>query len=112
MVHSVEFIQNRWDYIISKVDKYFHSPIVNDDDEHTIREFIISPKKSWALDMISNLIFNYDVNNGLHVEDYQLNFARGRRITGICHLGDREYRVHTQSYLNGNTRVVIRISSK
>lgn len=112
MRHSDEFIQKRWDYIISKVDKYFHEPIVNSDDKHTIREFIISSKKSWAFDMISNLIFNYDIKDGLHVEDYQLSFSRGSRLTGVCHLGNREYRVHTQSYLNGNTRVVISFISR
>lgn len=109
MNYNDEFIQKRWEWVLEKVDKYFHTPVENTDPEYTIREFIISPKKEWAFDILRKLIFNY--KNGLHTESFQLNFAKGRRMVGEFHPeGNRvEYVISTREYLNGNTRVIIQI---
>lgn len=110
MNYSDEFIQKRWEDILGKVDKYFHTPVVNSDPEWTIREFIISPKKEWAFDMLGRLIFNY--KNGLHTESFQLIFGKGRGMVGEYQGNRIEYVISTQAYLNGNTRVVIQKKSR
>lgn len=110
MKYSEEFIQRRWADILNNVDKYFNKPIVNNDDDMIIREFIVSQKEVWAFDMLRRLICNYDLKELMFTDCYQVFFRPCSRLTGAYKSDEGViYSIHTKPYLNNNTRVVIKI---
>lgn len=103
------FVNQVWEKMIANVDKYFHSPIVNTEEE--IRSFIVSDRKSWCFDMLNKVYGNVN-SDGEYMDFTHPSFMKG--VTRRCVFCDNEnkveYRMFCKPYLNGNTLITIKIS--
>lgn len=106
-MYDENFVIEKWEKMISQIDKYFHRPIVLNEDGEIIREFVISEKKTWAFDILNRVICNIQIEE--YVDDY---FPYCRQGVSRCYAyrtNNIEYSIFLKKYLNNNTLVVIKI---
>ena len=103
-IYDTEYVKKGWEYVISKIDKYFNSPIVNTDPSWEIREFVVNSKKNWVFDLLNKVICNQKED---YIGDYHPNTYKGSNQSHRYSIQNIEYIIRTKKYLNGNTLVII-----
>lgn len=106
-MYEENFVIEKWEKMISQIYKYFHCPIVLNEDGEIIREFVISEKKTWAFDILNRVICN--IQSEEYVGDYFPYCRRGESRCYAYGTNNIEYRLFLKRYLNNNTLVVIKI---
>lgn len=104
---TAEQARTGWQKLIGNIDKYFHTPIVN--TEEGTREFIISERKAWAFEMLNRVYGN--MSQGEWCDYYHPCFYKGRieRCEFVDEENGRTYMMASQKYLNGNTKITLKI---
>lgn len=101
-------IKVSWDRLISHIDKYFNTPIVQKYDGHReTREFIIPARKDWVFYMLNNVWCNFDIDEYAYVDDYHPRTYKQSRTKASARTSSKQYILCTDRYLHGNTHVVV-----
>lgn len=100
-------MRESWQRMIAQIEKYFH--IVPNENGWN---FIISPKKEWAFDILNRIWVNSD-GHGNWYDDMHPVLKKGtnRQYGYVDFESGKQYIITTHKYLNGNTLVHIRIEN-
>ena len=110
-----EQIREGWSKLFDNLAQYYPNARwfnTGDDPRQDALSFIVSPKKEWALDMLSRVYFNEDKDNN-PCEPFRMNFKHGS--SDVAYYNNRDdrkiYSIQTNGrYLNGNTLVYITVT--